>query len=140
MHCLQYSFLFREYACYWHERKGNINVASDCRRDIWNHRWYGNGRRRNSDSGTYLVFGSGSTGSAGDESVVFSAHVCFALAAHIKKKQVNIPLALILAGSGLAGSLCGAYLASVLESKLLGRLFGGFLIGARLVEKLQVIL
>lgn len=53
----------------------------------------------------------------------------FALAAHIKKKQVNIPLALILAGSGLAGSLCGAYLASVLESKLLGRLFGGFLIG-----------
>ena len=53
----------------------------------------------------------------------------FALAAHINKKQVNIPLALILAGSGLAGSLCGAYLASVLESKLLGRLFGGFLIG-----------
>lgn len=63
----------------------------------------------------------------------------FALAAHIKKKHVNIPMALILAGSGLAGSLGGAYLANILESALLGRLFGGFLVGLGLWRSYRTI-
>ena len=63
----------------------------------------------------------------------------FALAAHIKKKHVNIPMALILAGSGLAGSLGGAYLANILESALLGRLFGGFLVGLGLWRSYRMI-
>ena len=52
-----------------------------------------------------------------------------ALAMHLHKKQVNIPLALGLAAGGLAGSLLGAHLAAGLETGLLRRLFGGFLLG-----------
>ena len=52
-----------------------------------------------------------------------------ALAMHLHKKQVNIPLALSLAMGGLAGSCLGAHLAAGLEIGLLRRLFGGFLLG-----------
>lgn len=52
-----------------------------------------------------------------------------ALAMHLYKKQVNIPLALSLAMGGLAGAFLGAHLAAGLEIGLLRRLFGGFLLG-----------
>ncbi len=64
----------------------------------------------------------------------------FALAMHLKKKQVNLRLALVLALSGLAGSLGGAYLASIFESDILSRLFGGFLVGLGLWRIYQFII
>lgn len=74
----------------------------------------------------HLVFGMQRAGAQGMNLLCFLPMSVFALTAHIKKKHVNIPMALILAGSGLAGSLGGSYLANILESALLGRLFGGF--------------
>ena len=52
----------------------------------------------------------------------------FALGSHIKKKQVEFPIAIVLAITGVLGSVAGAYLASLMESELLRRIFGGFLI------------
>lgn len=73
--------------------------------------------------------GAGQQEAQGLNLLCFLPMSVFALAAHLKKKHVDIPLALLLAGGGLAGSLGGAYLANLLESELLGKLFGGFLIG-----------
>lgn len=50
-----------------------------------------------------------------------------ALTTHIKNRNVNIKLALILTVSGIAGAIGGSILASVISSGLLKRMFGIFL-------------
>lgn len=50
-----------------------------------------------------------------------------ALVTHIKNKNVDLKLAVIIVLGGIAGAFAGALLASVISSNLLRRLFGIFL-------------
>lgn len=52
----------------------------------------------------------------------------FALINHIKNKRIDFKSALIMAGCGLAGALLGAYLASITDTDILKKCFGGFLV------------
>lgn len=50
-----------------------------------------------------------------------------ALITHIKNRNVDIKLALILIGSGVAGAIGGSILAYVISSDMLKKMFGIFL-------------
>lgn len=51
----------------------------------------------------------------------------FALAIHIKNKNVILKLVLPIATFGVLGAICGAFLANYLSSEILKKAFGGFL-------------
>lgn len=51
-----------------------------------------------------------------------------ALITHIKRKNIDVKLALKLTGAGIAGAICGAFLASIIYSDILRKLFGIFLL------------
>jgi uncharacterized membrane protein YfcA len=50
-----------------------------------------------------------------------------ALITHLKNRSVDIKLALILIGSGVAGAIGGSILASAIDSSILKKMFGIFL-------------
>lgn len=75
-----------------------------------------------------LLLGVGQKEAQGLNLLCFLPMAGFALGCHIKKKQVEFPIAVVLAVSGLIGSVGGAYLASLMQSELLQRIFGGFLV------------
>ena len=61
----------------------------------------------------------------------------FALFLHLKKKQVEVKTALLLAAGGLAGAVGGAFLADHLQNDMLRKLFGAALLtlgGSRLIR------
>ncbi len=58
----------------------------------------------------------------------------FALASHIRKKNVNIRHALIIASFGLAGSVGGYLIASAFDTQTLKTVFGVFLVAAALLR------
>lgn len=51
-----------------------------------------------------------------------------ALLIHVRKRNIHVPLVLIVSIFGAAGSLLGAYLARLISASLLAKAFGGFLI------------
>lgn len=60
--------------------------------------------------------------------VAFLPMAVFALITHIRHKRVDIKLALIMCTGGLAGAVIGSLLVNTLDSTLLRKLFGGFLL------------
>ena len=61
----------------------------------------------------------------------------FALFLHLKKKQLEVKTALLLAAGGLAGAVGGAFLANHLQNDMLRKLFAAALLalgGSRLIR------
>lgn len=51
-----------------------------------------------------------------------------ALIVHLKNKSIHVKTAIILGSSGLPGAVLGSVLARAMQSELLRRMFGGFLL------------
>lgn len=57
-----------------------------------------------------------------------------ALVSHFKNKMVELPCVLWAAGAGIVVSLGASFLATALDTTLLRKLFGGFLLAVGLLE------
>ncbi|MBQ3489204.1 MAG: sulfite exporter TauE/SafE family protein [Clostridia bacterium] len=64
----------------------------------------------------------------------FIISACASLLLHIRKRNLNFPLIALVSAVGIPGALFGAFLAAKLDTDLLSKIFGAFLIFCGLVS------
>lgn len=86
-----------------------------------------------------LLFGMSQHQAQGLNLLTFFPMAVFAIIAHLKKKRIDVKTALLMALTGAVGAAGGALLCGIIDGKVLGKIFGGFLILLGIVRTVELI-
>ena len=86
-----------------------------------------------------LLFGMSQHQAQGLNLLTFFPMAVCAIIAHLKKKRIDVKTALLMALTDAVGAAGGALLCGIIDGKVLGKIFGGFLILLGIVRTVELI-